>query len=84
MRHGSQKSAHAGAFSFAPPQAGVALGMATVAAAGLHENGEFIQMIILFGVLIYELFSPMLSKMALMRAGDIQPEERKSSRGHIG
>ena len=66
------------------PQAGVALGMATVAAAGLHENGEFIQMIILFGVLIYELFSPMLSKMALMRAGDIQPEERKSSRGHIG
>lgn len=66
------------------PQAGVALGMATVAATGLHENGEFIQMIILFGVLIYELFSPMLSKMALMRAGDIQPEERKSSRGHIG
>lgn len=63
------------------PQEGVALGMATVAAAGLGEDGAFVQMITLFGVLLFELFSPMMSKMALTRSGDICPENRQSSRG---
>ena len=57
------------------PQEGVALGMATIAAAGLGADGNFVKMITLFGVLIFELFSPMLSKFALT------PEERQSSRG---
>ena len=63
------------------PQEGVALGMATIAAAGLGADGNFAKMITLFGVLIFELFSPMLSKFALTRSGDITPEERQSSRG---
>ena len=65
------------------PQGGVALGMAALAASGLGEDGSFIKMITLFGVLIFELFSPALSKMALTRAGDIKPENRTSSRGRM-
>ncbi len=64
------------------PQAGVALGMASVASAGMPgATGAFIQSIILFGVLIFELVCPVLSKIALTRAGDIIPEHRTSSRG---
>lgn len=56
------------------PQAGVALGMCTIAAAelGLAE-GALIRNITLFAVLIYELFGPMFTKMALTAAGDIKP-----------
>ncbi len=65
------------------PQAGVALGMAAIAFEGLANkaDGAFIRSIILFGVLIFEIVCPMLSKIALTRAGDINPEERTSSRG---
>ena len=65
------------------PQEGVALGMASAAAAGLGADGDFARMITLFGVLIFELFSPMLSKFALTRSGDIQPESRQSNRGRV-
>ena len=54
------------------PQAGVALGMC-ITARQLGAQGDLIRNIILFSVLIYELFGPMLTKMALTRAGDIQP-----------
>jgi Kef-type K+ transport system membrane component KefB len=64
------------------PQEGVALGMASIAAAGLGSDGAFVKMITLFGVLIFELFSPMLSKFALIRSGDITtPVEEESVRG---
>ncbi len=63
------------------PQAGVALGMASLAAKGLGEDGAFIRSITLFGVLIFELVCPLLSKIALTRAGDINPELKTSSRG---
>lgn len=55
------------------PQAGVALGMCMTAAAKLGTDGETIRNIVLFGVLIYELVGPTLTKGALMRAGDISP-----------
>lgn len=55
------------------PQAGVALGMCMTAAAKLGQDGETIRNIVLFGVLIYELVGPTLTKGALMRAGDISP-----------
>lgn len=55
------------------PQAGVALGMCMTAAASLGEDGQTIRNIVLFGVLIYELVGPTLTKGALMRAGDISP-----------
>lgn len=55
------------------PQAGVALGM-SVTAMSLGSDGQTIRNIVLFGVLIYELFGPMLTKIALTKAGDIHPK----------
>ena len=54
------------------PQAGVALGMCTTAME-LGAEGALIRNITLFAVLIYELVGPMMTKMALTAAGDIQP-----------
>jgi Kef-type K+ transport system membrane component KefB len=59
------------------PQAGVALGMSITAMAELGEEGIIIRNIVLFGVLIYELFGPMMTKMALMKAGEISPKTDK-------
>ncbi len=61
------------------PQAGVALGMA-LKAAELGEMGVIVANITLFAVLIYELFGPALTKMALTKAGDINPEGKTSVR----
>ncbi len=54
------------------PQAGVALGMCTTAMQ-LGEQGSLIRNITLFAVLIYELFGPLMTKQALLAAGDITP-----------
>ena len=54
------------------PQAGVALGMCTLAQQ-LGEPGKMIRNITLFGVLVYELVGPLLTKMSLTAAGDIIP-----------
>ena len=54
------------------PQAGVALGMCTTAMQ-LGEAGALIRNITLFAVLIYELVGPLLTRQALMAAGDIKP-----------
>lgn len=56
------------------PQAGVALGMASIARAELGELGVMVGNIVLFGVLIYELVGPLMTKIALTKAGDIQPK----------
>ena len=56
------------------PQAGVALGMSAIAGA-LLADGHIVRNIVLFGVLIYELFGPLLTKIALTKAGDIVPKE---------
>ena len=53
------------------PQAGVALGMVVTAQALGPEMGATIRNIILFSVLVYELFGPLLTKLALTRAGEI-------------
>ena len=58
------------------PQAGVALGMCTIAADpinGLGAQGALIRNITLFAVLIYELVGPLFTRMALTAAGDIKP-----------
>ena len=54
------------------PQAGVALGMCATAMQ-LGAEGNLIRNITLFAVLIYELFGPLFTKMALTAAGDIKP-----------
>jgi Kef-type K+ transport system membrane component KefB len=66
------------------PQAGVALGMCATAMQ-LGPQGTLIRNITLFAVLIYELFGPMMTKMALTAAGEIQPmpEHVKNRRHHL-
>lgn len=58
------------------PQAGVALGM-SITAMSIGEEGIIIRNIVLFGVLIYELFGPTLTKIALTKSGDISPKVEK-------
>ena len=56
------------------PQAGVALGMSIIVKEQMGAaEGSLVRNIVLFGVLIYELVGPMLTKIALTRAGDITP-----------
>ena len=52
------------------PQAGVALGM-SMTAMSLGAPGLIIRNISLFAVLIYELVGPLLTKIALDKAGEI-------------
>ena len=56
------------------PQAGVALGMSVTVAQTLGADGAMVRNIVLFGVLIYELVGPALTRIALTEAGDIQPK----------
>ena len=64
------------------PQAGVALGMTLIASVEIGgTQADVIRNITLFSVMIYELVGPLLTKIALTKAGEIKPEERKSSRG---
>ena len=53
------------------PQAGVALGMVVSAQALGEYMGSLIRDIILFSVLIYELAGPLMTRMALHKAGEI-------------
>lgn len=62
------------------PQAGVALGMASQALEFGGEIGTLVQSITLFSVLIYELFGPYFTKVALTKAGDILPHGKTSAR----
>ncbi|MBE7016296.1 MAG: cation:proton antiporter [Ruminococcaceae bacterium] len=62
------------------PQAGVALGMASQALEFGGEIGRLVQSITLFSVLVYELVGPYLTKIALIKAGDIKPEGKTSAR----
>ena len=57
------------------PQAGVALGMCSIvgSSAEFGAEGTLIRNITLFAVLIYELFGPLMTRQALMSAGEIQP-----------
>ena len=61
------------------PQAGVALGMA-IKAETLGAEGAIVANITLFSVLVYELIGPYLTKVSLLKAGEITPEGRASAR----
>ncbi len=56
------------------PQAGVAIGMAQMIAAdpGLTEIAPQIVTVVLSATLIYEMVGPLLTKMALTKAGEIE------------
>ena len=60
------------------PQAGVALGMAMTATS--LGGGALVRNVVLFSVLVYELIGPALTRMSLLRAGEIKPEGKTSAR----
>ena len=64
------------------PQAGVALGMAIKVGntVGFESDADIVRNITLFAVLVYELVGPMLTKISLLRAGEIRPDGKTSAR----
>ena len=65
------------------PQAGVALGMSVTVAAEFGTEGMLVRNIVLFAVLVYELVGPILTKMALTAAGDIQHKPHEERRQEV-
>ncbi len=65
------------------PQAGVAIGMAQMVAASedLAAVGVADQVVtvVLFATLVYELTGPVITKLALVKAGEIDPGVKKSA-----
>lgn len=60
------------------PQAGVAIGMATICVNKFpSETGDMILAVVLCATLIYELVGPFITKLALQKAGEIKIEKRK-------
>lgn len=55
------------------PQAGVAIGMASQVAAKFPTLGPQVSTIVLAGVLVFELVGPIITKIALTKAGEIAP-----------
>jgi len=53
------------------PQAGVAIGMASLVAARFPALGQQVNTIVLAGVLVFELIGPIITKLALTKAGEI-------------
>ena len=73
------------------PQAGVALGMMSMVCAdplfSAHDTvANTVRFVVLFAVLIYEVFGPMMTKWALTKAGDItaKPEGKTARRHNVG
>ncbi len=62
------------------PQAGVAIGMAQIAVTALPEHGAQIQAVVLCATLVYELVGPVATKLALIKAGEIPPQEKHKKR----
>lgn len=61
------------------PQAGVAIGLATTASQtfaklGYEKEASLILAVILSSTIIYELVGPLITKIALTKAGEISPE----------
>ena len=75
-------TATAGTLLQIKPILGFALGM-SLQVGDLGAAATLIRNIVLFSVLVLELVGPMLSKIALTKAGDIIPENKTSARGVI-
>ena len=56
--------------------------MSLQAEHALGADGVLIRNIVLFAVLVYELVGPLLTKVALTKAGDIVPDGASSARVH--
>lgn len=60
------------------PQAGVAIGMAQLTVARFPQFGSKINAVVLAATLVYELFGPVITKIALTKAGEIKPAVKKA------
>lgn len=56
------------------PQAGVAIGMAQIVTSELGTYGASIRAVVLCATLIYEIVGPVLTKIALQKAGEIRKD----------
>lgn len=56
------------------PQAGVAIGLTAVAQSVVPMYAPQIRVVVLSATLVYELVGPLITKMALTKAGEITPE----------
>ena len=54
------------------PQAGVAIGMSQIVITALPQYGGQIRAVVLCATLVYEFVGPLLTKIALTKAGEIQ------------
>ncbi len=61
------------------PQAGVAIGLTLVADRVVPEYSGQIRAVILCATLIYELIGPVISKLALIKAGEIERVPKKKT-----
>ncbi len=60
------------------PQAGVAIGMAQIAAVELpSELGAQVRAVVLCATIVYEIIGPVLTKISLTMAGEIPKQEKK-------
>lgn len=67
------------------PQAGVAIGMAQIVMSQLPEYGAQIRAVVLCATLIYELVGPVLTRIALVKSGEIEhmPKQRKAKKSEL-
>lgn len=67
------------------PQAGVAIGMAQIVMSKLPEYGAQIRAVVLCATLIYELVGPVLTRIALVKSGEIEnmPKQKKVKNGEL-
>ena len=63
------------------PQAGVALGMALVAAQRLPTLGEIIIPVVVGATVIFEVVGPVFTRLALSRVGETPAADDSGDRG---
>lgn len=61
------------------PQAGVAIGLTAVAQSIVPMHAPQIRVVVLSATLVYELVGPLITKVALTKAGEITPETESSA-----
>lgn len=65
------------------PQAGVAIGLATLANQSFPSFGSTLTTIVLGGVVVFELLGPMLAKLALEKAGEMGAQQKRMTSQHF-
>ena len=65
------------------PQAGVAIGLTIVAGNVVPQYAQEITAVVLSATLIYELIGPIITKISLIKAGEIAEENRKIRKNKV-